>query len=166
MRNALREIGQADGFELSTSWSRTREFEILKPCLCRTSVPKVLQNPSSVVPLVPHHLIVASESLSVSSPERVRDIDRIQFFTIIRCAHFSPTRPGGRLRSLNGVHEAFLAVNYAQGTVSCVSKCNNWVHFRGAPSRDVTSKQCDADKKHRDRQKRQRIGGPHAVEQS
>ena len=58
----------ANGFEPSTSWSRTRESKNLKPCRCRTYVRSLLQNPPSVVPLVPHGLTVASEDSLSDQP--------------------------------------------------------------------------------------------------
>jgi hypothetical protein len=40
----------AKGFEPSTSWSRTTESKILKPCKCRTYDPSSSQNLPSVGP--------------------------------------------------------------------------------------------------------------------
>jgi hypothetical protein len=46
----LREMVGAKGFEPSTSWSRTRESKILKPCRCRTYGLSRSQNLPSVGP--------------------------------------------------------------------------------------------------------------------
>jgi hypothetical protein len=42
----------AKGFEPSTSWSRTREAKILKPCRCRTYDPSGSQNLPQLVHMV------------------------------------------------------------------------------------------------------------------
>src|SRR6266851_6359086 len=43
----------ANGFEPSTSWSRTRKSENLKPCGCRTYKPHHPKNPASIGPQSP-----------------------------------------------------------------------------------------------------------------
>src|SRR6266852_8531756 len=43
----------AKGFEPSTSWSRTRKSENLKPCGCRTYKPHHPKNPASIGPQSP-----------------------------------------------------------------------------------------------------------------
>ena len=85
--NSLKRVVGANGFEPSTSWSRTRESKNLKPCRCRTYVRSLLQNPPSVVPLVPHGLTVASDSLSVSTgPSQQQGCARVNCWFFMRNA--------------------------------------------------------------------------------
>jgi hypothetical protein len=51
MKGRNLEVVGAKGFEPSTSWSRTRESKILKPCRCRTYGPSGSQN---LFPVGPH----------------------------------------------------------------------------------------------------------------
>src|SRR6266849_1465833 len=52
MRAGIKMVG-ANGFEPSTSWSRTRKSENLKPCGCRTYKPHHPKNPASIGPQSP-----------------------------------------------------------------------------------------------------------------
>src|SRR5438477_2844888 len=49
----------ANGFEPSTSWSRTGESENLKPCGCRTYKPHYAKNPASIGPQSKYRVLFA-----------------------------------------------------------------------------------------------------------
>jgi hypothetical protein len=59
----LKEVVGAKGFEPSTSRSRTRLSENLKPCRCRAYEPGPLQKPPSVVTNVPHAFTVKANRI-------------------------------------------------------------------------------------------------------
>src|SRR6266568_5879515 len=86
MKGRILEVVGANGFEPSTSWSRTRESENLKPCGCRTYKP---HRPKILLQLV-HRVHSAKWVSSKDYRGRIPTFKMTRAFCRVLAARFQP----------------------------------------------------------------------------